>query len=315
MGRHTRMHVWMDVVGSGVGVGVMMGGILGGGGVVWSVRCGVILLGIARATLQHTKNTGTLQSGNQGSTCSTPLNVQHGIQYSISIINHNTQYPTMNTPLNVQHGMKCSKSILKQNTQCPTTKTVLQTHHRTQHSIYSNIYNTQYPTMYTTVSQLVSWYFEPSQPQRVTSWLKTMFNLASIYLCTQVMYTTLSVQRGKQYSTSIIKHNTQYPTMNTGLQIHHKLQHSVSDIHCSTPCKHSISNNEHRTPTKNTKFNRIQCSTANIKYRLGAALSLHVYTRKTNSSSKFFPQNHTHTDTHTHTHTHMQKHAQTKQTI
>ena len=60
MGRHTRMHVWMDVVGSGVGVGVMMGGILGGGGVVWSVRCGVILLGIARATLQHTQNTGTL---------------------------------------------------------------------------------------------------------------------------------------------------------------------------------------------------------------------------------------------------------------
>ena len=29
-------------------------------------------------------------------------------------------------------------------------------------------------------SYLVSWHFEPSQPQRVTSWLKTMFNL-SIY--------------------------------------------------------------------------------------------------------------------------------------
>ena len=29
--------------------------------------------------------------------------------------------------------------------------------------------------------QLVSWYFEPSQPQRVTLWLKTMFNLAPIY--------------------------------------------------------------------------------------------------------------------------------------
>ena len=27
----------------------------------------------------------------------------------------------------------------------------------------------------------LSWYFEPSQPQRVTSWLKTMFNLAPIY--------------------------------------------------------------------------------------------------------------------------------------
>ena len=31
------------------------------------------------------------------------------------------------------------------------------------------------------VSKLVSWYFEPSQPQRVTSWLKTMFNLSPIY--------------------------------------------------------------------------------------------------------------------------------------
>ena len=29
--------------------------------------------------------------------------------------------------------------------------------------------------------QLVSWYFEPSQPQRATSWLKTMFNLTPIY--------------------------------------------------------------------------------------------------------------------------------------
>ena len=31
------------------------------------------------------------------------------------------------------------------------------------------------------VSLLVSWYFEPSQPQRITSWLKTMFNLSPIY--------------------------------------------------------------------------------------------------------------------------------------
>ena len=31
------------------------------------------------------------------------------------------------------------------------------------------------------VCWLVGWYFEPSQPQRVTSWLKTMFNLSSIY--------------------------------------------------------------------------------------------------------------------------------------
>ena len=31
------------------------------------------------------------------------------------------------------------------------------------------------------VSELVSWYFEPSQPQRINSRLKTMFNLSSIY--------------------------------------------------------------------------------------------------------------------------------------
>ena len=30
-------------------------------------------------------------------------------------------------------------------------------------------------------SKKVSWYFEPSQPQRITSWLKTMFNLSPIY--------------------------------------------------------------------------------------------------------------------------------------
>ena len=32
-----------------------------------------------------------------------------------------------------------------------------------------------------TVSYLVSWHFEPSQPQRITSRLKTMFNLSPIY--------------------------------------------------------------------------------------------------------------------------------------
>ena len=31
------------------------------------------------------------------------------------------------------------------------------------------------------LQKLVSWYFEPSQPQRVTSWLKTMFNPSRIY--------------------------------------------------------------------------------------------------------------------------------------
>ena len=31
------------------------------------------------------------------------------------------------------------------------------------------------------ISWLVSWYFEPGQSQRITSWLKTMFNLSPIY--------------------------------------------------------------------------------------------------------------------------------------
>ena len=31
------------------------------------------------------------------------------------------------------------------------------------------------------VSQLASGYFEPSQPQRITSWLQTMFNLSAVY--------------------------------------------------------------------------------------------------------------------------------------
>ena len=62
MGRHTRMHVRMDVVWGGVGVGVMMGGVLGGGCVVWSVRGGVILLAIARTALQHTTQKNTSDS-------------------------------------------------------------------------------------------------------------------------------------------------------------------------------------------------------------------------------------------------------------
>ena len=43
----------------------------------------------------------------------------------------------------------------------------------------------QYIYMYMNISrnnsQLVNWYFEPSQPQRITSQLKTIFNLSPIY--------------------------------------------------------------------------------------------------------------------------------------
>ena len=42
------------------------------------------------------------------------------------------------------------------------------------------------------VSELVSWYFEPSQPQRITSGLKTMFNLSAIYSACKSSYHKLS---------------------------------------------------------------------------------------------------------------------------
>ena len=47
-------------------------------------------------------------------------------------------------------------------------------------------------------SQLVSWYFEPSQPQRITSGLKTNFKLSPIYYT----YMSSNHKLSKNYKTS-----------------------------------------------------------------------------------------------------------------
>ena len=55
------------------------------------------------------------------------------------------------------------------------------------------------------VSQLVSWYFEPSQPQRVTSWLRTMFNPSSIYLARKSSNHKLSINHKISHDTNLHK--------------------------------------------------------------------------------------------------------------
>ena len=52
---------------------------------------------------------------------------------------------------------------------------------------------------------LVSWYFEPSQPQRVTSWLKTMFNLPSIYSARKSLNHKLSINHKISHDTNLHK--------------------------------------------------------------------------------------------------------------
>ena len=58
------------------------------------------------------------------------------------------------------------------------------------------------------LSKLVSWYFEPSQPQRVTSWLKTMFNLSPIYSARKSSNHKLSINHIIIHDTNLhkIKH-------------------------------------------------------------------------------------------------------------
>ena len=54
-------------------------------------------------------------------------------------------------------------------------------------------------------SQLVSWYFEPSQPQRVTSWLKTMFNPSPIYSAHKSSNHKLSINHKIRHATNLHK--------------------------------------------------------------------------------------------------------------
>ena len=55
------------------------------------------------------------------------------------------------------------------------------------------------------MSQLVSWYSEPSQPQRVTSWLKTMFSLSPIYSARKSLNHRLSISRKINPDTNLHK--------------------------------------------------------------------------------------------------------------
>ncbi|WP_419617253.1 hypothetical protein, partial [Thiolapillus sp.] len=52
---------------------------------------------------------------------------------------------------------------------------------------------------------LVSWYFEPSQPQRATSWLKTMFNLSHIYSARKSSNHKLSINHKITHDTNLHK--------------------------------------------------------------------------------------------------------------
>ena len=60
-------------------------------------------------------------------------------------------------------------------------------------------------TLSCTYWELVSWYFEPSQPQRVTSWLITMFNLAPIYSARKSSNHKLSINHKISHDTNLHK--------------------------------------------------------------------------------------------------------------
>ena len=53
--------------------------------------------------------------------------------------------------------------------------------------------------------ELVSWYFEPSQPQRVTSWLETMVNLSPIYSARKSSNHKLSIDHKISHDTNLHK--------------------------------------------------------------------------------------------------------------
>ena len=56
-------------------------------------------------------------------------------------------------------------------------------------------------------TQLVSWYFEPSQPQRITSGLKKHFNLSSIYSSHVIKP---QIKKKKKFSPDTNLHNKTY---------------------------------------------------------------------------------------------------------
>ena len=82
---------------------------------------------------------------------------------------------------------------------------------------------------------LVSWYFEPSQPQRVTSWLKTMFNLSPVYSARKSSNHKLSINHKISHDTNLhktytnIRHKTfeeLVPSVSPLLKKHIRLGHA-----------------------------------------------------------------------------------------
>ena len=58
--------------------------------------------------------------------------------------------------------------------------------------------------------RLVSWYFEPSQPQRITSWLKTMFSLSPIYSARKSSNHKLSINHKISPNTNLRADSSEY---------------------------------------------------------------------------------------------------------
>ena len=74
---------------------------------------------------------------------------------------------------------------------------------------------------------IVSWYFEPRQPQRVTPWLKTMFSLAPIYSARKLSNYKLSINHKISHDTNL--HKTKIYT-NIKHKIFEELVPSVSPL-------------------------------------------------------------------------------------
>ena len=77
------------------------------------------------------------------------------------------------------------------------------------------------PDSANTVNYLISWHFEPSQLQRITLRLKTMFNLSSIHCARKLTNHKLSTKKKKKPTKSVLTQT--YTRQNT-----HKHQRRIS---------------------------------------------------------------------------------------
>ena len=80
------------------------------------------------------------------------------------------------------------------------------------------------------VSWLISWYFEPRQPQRITLWPKTMFSLSPFYSACKSSNHILPKKKKKKISVLTQTHIKQKKYTN----IKHKFLKNQSLRHC--PC-------------------------------------------------------------------------------